>query len=147
MSRSVDQSHGRRPSGVPRALAVTFAALLALLALSAAWGWLDAGDDRGTTFGTVLRIVLAIDGGCTFLGAVLLGLRWPVGRILTAVGGGGALALPVLVFPAAVVAPSDSAYGIREIGGPLVLLVLILFGLITMVQSLRRDTRDAVVRQ
>ncbi|NKE62713.1 hypothetical protein FXN61_40730 [Lentzea sp. PSKA42] len=95
----------------------------------------------------MLKIVFAIDGACCLVGAVLLVLSRSEGRLLTAVGGGVALALPVLVFSAAVVAPEDSAFGVRQVGGLLVLLVTILLGLLTMVQSLRRDTRDTIARR
>jgi hypothetical protein len=125
-------------------LAVIFALLLSLFALLSASGWLDLTDARASTFGVVLRTVLAIDGVCCLVGAVLLVMSRSVGWVLTAVGGGVALALPVLVFPAAVVAPADSASGVRQAGGVLVLLVLVVLGLLTMVQSLRRDTRDAM---
>lgn len=147
MDESVGQAQRHRPRHVQFALAVTFAVLLGLFVLVAASGLLDLGGAPASTFGVVLRIVLAVDGVCCLVGAVLLVRSLSAGWILTAVGGGIPLALPVLVFPAAVVAPADSASGIREAGGVLVLLVLILLGLLTMVQSLRRGTRDTIAQR
>ncbi|OZM72003.1 hypothetical protein CFN78_17875 [Amycolatopsis antarctica] len=147
MYGSTGRAQGHRPSRVPFALAVIFALLLGLLALLAASGSLDLGDARASTFGVVLRIVFAVDGVCCLAGAVLLLLSRPAGRVLTAVGGGVCLALPLLVFPAAVVAPQDSAFGVRQVGGVVLLLVVVLLGLLTMVQSLRRDTRDTIAHR
>lgn len=48
------------------------------------------------------------------------------------------------MFPLGVVAPAELAVAIRQAGGLVVPLVLIVLGLLTMVQSLRRATRDAV---
>ncbi|QFU89697.1 hypothetical protein [Amycolatopsis sp. YIM 10] len=136
----------QRPSPVPPALAAGFALMLGLLGLLAAVGWLAPDDARLTTFGVALRIFLAVDGGCCVIGAVLLILRLPLGRILTAVGGGAALALPVPMLPAIVVAPMDSALGVRAAGGLLAMLVVVLLGLLTMVQSVRQDTARAVAQ-
>ncbi|MCO1576877.1 hypothetical protein M8C13_14050 [Crossiella sp. SN42] len=146
MDHSIGQAQRRRPSRVPFVTAVTFALLLGLVALLAASGLFGLGDTRASTVGLVLRIGLAIDGGCCLVGAGLLLMSRSAGWVLTAVGGGLALALPMLVFPAAVAAPAELAAGIRQAGGVPVLLVMILFGLVTMVQSLRRGTREAIQR-
>ncbi|MEQ0564858.1 hypothetical protein ABJI51_37760 [Amycolatopsis sp. NEAU-NG30] len=132
-----------RPSRVPFALAVTFSLLLGLLALAAAAGGLDLDDAAATTFGAVLRTVLAVVGLCCLVGVVLLALSRSAGRIWTAVAGALALALPVLV-SAAFAAPADAAMGVRQAGGLLVLVTVTLFGLLTMVHSLRRDTRYVI---
>jgi hypothetical protein len=133
-----------RPSRVPFALAVTFSLLLGLLALAAAAGGLDLDDVAATTFGAVLRAVLAVVGLCCLVGVVLLVLSRSAGRIWTAVAGALALALPVLVSAAAFVAPADAAMGVRQAGGVLVLVTVTLFGLLAMVHSLRRDTRYVI---
>ncbi|WP_434444610.1 hypothetical protein [Lentzea sp. E54] len=147
MNGPIGQAQRHRPSRVPFALAVTFALLLSLFTLLAAAGLFDLDDAQAGTFGVALRIVLAIVGLCCLAGAVLMVQSWPAGWILTAVGGGLTLLLPMLILPAAMVTPVDSAAGIRQAGGLLVLLVTILFGLLTMVQSLRRDTRDTVAQR
>lgn len=133
------QPHGRRTRGVP--LAVTLALALGALTPAAAFGALGAADTPANAFGTVLRSVLGVEGACCLAGGVLLMLRQPVGRALAVVGGAVALALPLLMVPLIVVAPSEFASGIRQAGGLLVPLVLFALGPSTMAASLRCDVR------
>lgn len=147
MNHPVGQAQGHRPSRVPFTLAVAFASLLGLVALLAGSGLFDLGDDRASTFGVVLTVVLVLDGVCCLAGALLLMVSRPAGWVLAAVGGGVALALPLLLFPAMVVAPEDSAFGVRQAGGVPALGGILLLGLLTLVQSVRRDTRDIVARR
>ncbi|MEU4765680.1 hypothetical protein AB0H12_20730 [Actinosynnema sp. NPDC023794] len=144
MHGSVDRSQGRRPSRVPITMAVACAILLGCFALVAAISSLGVDEDRVTTFGVVLRVVLAVEGACCLVGAVLLARRQPSGRTLTAAAGAGALAFTLAMFPLGIVAPAELATAIRQAGGLVVPLVLIVLGLLTMVQSLRRATRDTI---
>ncbi|MFD0206481.1 MULTISPECIES: hypothetical protein [Saccharothrix] len=95
----------------------------------------------------MLRILIGIAGGCCLAGAVALVLRHPAGRTLTILGGTLALALPVLLVPMVVVLPAEPALGLRHSGGLLVHLALPALGLVTVIQSLRRETRAAVTRR
>jgi hypothetical protein len=61
-------------------------------------------------------------------------------------GGGVALALPLLMVPLIVVAPAEFASGIRQSGGLLMPLALFVLGPLTMVLSLRCGPRATVAR-
>ncbi len=148
MYQSVERSAGRRPGRVPLAFAVTSGLVLGAIALPAALGVLlgvgGGGGGEVGAIGVVLRTLLAVVAGCGLIGAVLLALRRPAGRTLVAVGGAVASAIPVLMIPVIVVLPAELADGIRQAGGPLVPLALVVLGPLTMAQSLHRNTRDAI---
>ena len=127
---------GDRPSAVAAMLAVVLAAVMGVFFAIGVIG--DVGDLSKGTHPAMTQVSLVLDASCavvSVIGAILLGLRQPVGRSVVVVGAG------LVVLNLVVLSVVSLVQG-RDVGVLAGSLAACLIPVFTVVAALRPTTKD-----